>query len=213
VLSADDIGFVDPNINSIFRPATAPAGDTPGFLFARLVVPQGTAPGNYFLIVAHDPNNEIAEANENNNVFASDQSYPIGTTSNGTIDLELEVSVDRTDLEKFKNYTFTMVLTNNGPETATDISVRFSDLRGKLAFVEAFATKGDHQGWNFNWRDFDLAAGASATATVTYFTLVDDAPITFSSDVATHNEEDIDSTPGNGINANEDDDDRATLSP
>ena len=115
---------------------------------------------------------------------------------------------------------FTVTVTNAGPDYATDI--RVSDpVPAGLAFTSATATQGVYSATQATlgantyaagtWRVGRLAANQSATLTLVY-NVTGTTPITNTAQVSYSDMADPDSSPGNGV-ASEDDQASATITP
>ncbi len=132
-----------------------------------------------------------------------------GGNNGGEIDLELSLSQSTENPSQWSNYSVVATLTNDGPETATGVVVDFQAPDG-VVYVGAdpFSIDGGSfdpfasQLWSIN----SIPAGTSVSLTVNYFLLSPEAPVAYAQ-VTSANEEDSDSSPGNGTPpvANEDD--------
>ena len=121
------------------------------------------------------------------------------------IDLELTMTVNNSNPQVYTNVIFTATLTNQGPVTATGVTVSFP-MPQNMAHTAHSSTLGNYDLALEKWTVGSLPAGSSATLTMTLFTLTN-YPMTAYTQVMTANELDADSTPGNGAccTANEDD--------
>ena len=122
-------------------------------------------------------------------------------------DLELRKDVDNGNPNLFDDVTFTITVTNRGVDAATGVTVE-DLLPADLAYVS-------HSGGAYNdgtgiWTIGSMAAGGTTSLTITA-TVNDTGVITNTAQVETANEFDIDSTPGNDVPA-EDDQDNALVS-
>ena len=123
------------------------------------------------------------------------------------IDLELTKNVDQATVPVGTNVTWTITVVNQGPDAATGVTVS-DNLPSGVSYVS------DNGGGAFDaatatWTIGNLAVGASVSLQVT--TSVDEPGVHVNeAQVATANEDDIDSTPGNDI-ASEDDQDSAEV--
>jgi uncharacterized repeat protein (TIGR01451 family) len=97
---------------------------------------------------------------------------------------------------------FTVTLRNAGPNTATNVRVADSLPQG-LSFVSSSASQGSYAAGSGVWSVGAVASGASATLTVNA-TVTGSAPVTNTAEVATSDQFDPTSRPGNG-DADEDD--------
>jgi uncharacterized repeat protein (TIGR01451 family) len=123
-----------------------------------------------------------------------------------TADLRLAKSASDTTLTPGQQVTFTVVLTNDGPDTATGVSV-LDQLPAGLAFVTSTQTQGTYNSGTGVWTVGDLASGASATLTLTA-TFSGTGSVTNTAQVSASGTADPDSTPNN--NASTEDDQSST---
>ncbi|MGB0931055.1 MAG: CARDB domain-containing protein [Chitinophagales bacterium] len=112
------------------------------------------------------------------------------------IDLELSMTADQTNVDIYKNFTYTMILSNNGNETATGIEVDFG-LPPNTAYTNSSASKGTYILWTRTWSIAELQVGESATLEVIIFTLVKDKSFKGFAQVIAVDQIDADSTPNN----------------
>ncbi|NIL95755.1 MAG: DUF11 domain-containing protein, partial [Planctomycetales bacterium] len=151
---------------------------------------------------------EDPDSTPNNDVAAEDdQDDAILTTPQA--DLQLTKTVDNSTPNLLDNVTFTISLTNNGPQTATNVEVR-DQLPAGLAFVSALASQGSYDSGSGIWSVGDLAANGSQTLQITA-SVTSTSGITNVAQVSAADQQDPDSTPDNDM-ADEDDQDNATLS-
>jgi large repetitive protein len=140
-----------------------------------------------------------------NNVATEDDQASVQVTPQ-RIDLSLTKTTNRPRPNVGEEVTFTLTVTNAGPNGATQVQVRDQIPTG-LTFVSANPSVGTFDPITGIWSIPTLGAAASATLpiVVTY-----DSPmmITNTAEVIAADQSDVDSTPGNNA-ANEDD--RATL--
>ncbi len=144
-------------------------------------------------------NNDPAEDDQDDAVFT----VPL------TADLELEKGVNNSTPLLFETVTFTITVTNRGPDTATGVTV-LDDLNVLCCGEYVSHTNGAYNPLTGIWNIGTLAVNASTqlfiSVTITNSSLVD----TNWAQVWTANEFDIDSTPGNSV-PTEDDQDAAVL--
>lgn len=129
-------------------------------------------------------------------------------------DLSIEVSTEAESFNSFDKVPFSIQVTNDGPEDATGIVISIP-LPVATAFTSAEPSIGEYKVVAEEWIVGDLAAGESAEIEFTVFALTDDAPITVYAQVMAVDNEDPDSTPGNGDAADiaEDDEAEASIAP
>jgi len=129
-------------------------------------------------------------------------------------DLSIEISTEAEGFQAFDKVPFSIRVTNDGPEDATGIVVSLP-LPVATAFTSAEPSIGEYKVVAETWEVGDLAAGESAKIEFTVFALTADAPITVYAQVMSFDNEDPDSTPGNGDveDIAEDDEAAASLDP
>ncbi len=126
------------------------------------------------------------------------------------IDLELTKTVDNSTANVGENVTFTITVENVSTNDATGVAVSDS-LPAGLTFVSADADTGSYSNTNGIWTVGVLAAGDSATLDIVARVATSGTKINVAQ-VSGANEFDVDSTPGNGVLA-EDDQDEAPVTP
>ncbi len=179
-----------------------PTGSTPEGTISSvpgaITVPAGLAPGPYFLIVKADIDDSVDETIETNNLTS--RNFSVTSGPGLTVDMELTMTVDKPVLEAWTDFTFTITATNKGTSKATGIRVDWirSD-PDNMAFVDVETSKGDSQGWNGSWDEFNLDPGESATLEVIYFFKDQTTTTSLFAAVTATIENDIDSTPSPGL--------------
>lgn len=123
-------------------------------------------------------------------------------------DLRLTKSATPESPNPGENVTFTIVVTNDGPDTATNVTVS-DQLPVGLSFVAATPSQGTYDNQTGNWILGSLESGSSATLQLVA-TLNTANPVTNRAQVSTADQPDPDSTPGNSV-AGEDDQDSVTV--
>lgn len=125
-------------------------------------------------------------------------------------DLSLAKSVDDTTPQIGQTVTFTVTVTNAGPNPASGVAVRDQLTQG-LAFVDASASQGSYNNSTGIWTVGSLAGGGSATLTLraTVGSLGDK---TNTAQVSASDQADPDSTPNNDA-PGEDDQSSVTVAP
>lgn len=130
----------------------------------------------------------------------------------GSIDLALSMNQPNPTPNQWSNYQVDLTINNTGGQTATGVEVSFPKPTG---VVYNGGTQFTTSQGNFNpfadevWNVGTIQAGGSATLTVNYFLLVAESPVAWAEVIAA-NEPDADSTPGNGISPNVNEDDEAS---
>ena len=126
-----------------------------------------------------------------------------------TVDLELVKEVDTSSPALNENVTFTITIRNQGPGTATNVIVRDIIPVG-LQFVSSNASQGGYEATKLGyWTIGTLEPGQTEVLTITT-TVVITNMIENIAQVVAVDQPDIDSTPGNGV-PSEDDQDNAIV--
>jgi uncharacterized repeat protein (TIGR01451 family) len=120
-------------------------------------------------------------------------------------DLRLAKTVSAAFVNVGQNLTFRLTLNNDGPDTATGVTVR-DLLAAGLTFVSATASQGTYNNTTGDWTVGDVANGASVTLDIVA-TLTTAGAKTNTAEVTASGTFDPDSTPNDGQG-----DDRATVS-
>jgi len=123
-------------------------------------------------------------------------------------DLSLTKSVNNATPPIGGTVTFVITLNNAGPETATNVAVS-DQLPAGLSFVSAAATLGSYDDATGIWSVGTLAPGTGAVLTITA-TVVTAGVIANTAQVSASDQFDPDSTPGNSV-PTEDDQDTVTI--
>ncbi len=126
-------------------------------------------------------------------------------------DLSIEIAASSLEYDIFENTIFTITVTNDGPATATGISVAAS-LPDGFVYTSDETSQGNYVLFNETWNVGTLFPGSSATLELNLFSTVEGEEILMATEVLTSDQDDPDSTPGNGPNE-EDDYDFLILTP
>ena len=126
------------------------------------------------------------------------------------IDLELDITADRTTLNQYENVTYTVTLKNNGPATATGVRVS-AGLPNGLVHSANSTDKGKYSLFFETWEIPMLNAGETATLNLRLFSLINDADVTNFVQVIAASQDDIDSTPDNNATTSPNEDDEAVV--
>lgn len=144
-----------------------------------------------------------------NNVESEDDQQTASIAAQSA-NLALALAADQTRPLVGQHVTYTFTLTNSGPDSATGIDVR-GGLPSGLSFVAANPSAGSYSSASGLWSVPTLAPGATATLTlVTSYDVPQE--ITLTGEVMAVDQFDPNSTPGNGL-ATEDDQDAVTIEP
>jgi uncharacterized repeat protein (TIGR01451 family) len=137
-----------------------------------------------------------------------DDATVIATVPPPEIDVELTKDVAPAAVQVGDETTFTVSVLNRGPDPATGVVVA-DTLPAGLAYV-SHSGAGSFDSSTFIWTIGDLAVDESVS--LSFVVTVDEVgSFTNVAEVIEHNEEDVDSTPGNGTDNDEDDWDDATV--
>ncbi|PDV96605.1 hypothetical protein A9Q02_06520 [Candidatus Chloroploca asiatica] len=123
-------------------------------------------------------------------------------------DLELAKTVSAPRVNVGDSATFTITLFNRGPDPATGVTVR-EELPAGLEFVSAFASRGSYSNATSIWTVGNLAVNETVTLALDVIVRATGTQ-TNTAEVDTSDQHDPDSTPGNNI-PTEDDQDSATI--
>ncbi|MEL6866234.1 MAG: T9SS type A sorting domain-containing protein, partial [Bacteroidota bacterium] len=177
------------------------------------ITPTGPNPST---ITIDLPANRVTDSGGNQNTASNTLSVLYSVSSSGA-DLELTMTVDNTNFQRFSYRAFTATLVNKGPQTANNVTVAFPIPTGNVleGGNEYTATQGTY---DFNgsqtWTVGSLAPNDPQSITISVFILQENPPMVAWAEVATANPNDPDATPGNGTccsTVNEDDEAIATV--
>ncbi len=172
-------------------PVTIGAGGS--FTVSFTVTP--TAGGTYVNprsggTAAVDPDGNVGESNEANNTFTDNV-----TVTGCMADLSLTKTVDIATPPRGSNVTFTVTVTNSGPDQATGVTVN-DLLPAGYTFVSSGATQGTYVDGTGIWTVGTLSNGGTATLQITA-TVNPTGPYANSAQVSGSDQGDPDSTPNN----------------
>ncbi|MBS9462726.1 DUF11 domain-containing protein [Flagellimonas sp. 389] len=181
-----------------------PNGTTETLNIVAIVNPTG----DYFNVTEVFSSNNLDPNStpNNNNIFENDQDSA-GTTPIPAADLSLEKTVDNEFPDVASNVTFTLNLTNDGPSDATGVVVQD-------ALPSGYTYISDDSGGTYNattgqWNVGTVPLNSSIVLNVTV-QVNPTGDYTNSAEVVSVIELDPDSTPGNGILAEDDQDEQST---
>ncbi len=123
----------------------------------------------------------------------------------GTADLSLRMSVERTDVHVGDTLTVSVYLRNDGPDDARRIRVDWLGWRLDMIRVETANGNTRVNSWHGRWEDVALDAGDSTVVVIT--AVVEKLPTVLTAGVQQSSARDPDSRPGRGVA----EDDNATL--
>ena len=206
-----------------FISSTATAGSynqNTGIWSLNGVLPNGTTETLIITVSVNPAGNytnvaEITAANTNdpdstvnNNLLAEDDQDSATATPIPIIDVSLTKVVDNEFPDVTDNVTFTITIQNDGPSDATGIVVR-DVLESGYNYISDTGG-GAYDNVSGLWSVGNLARGASASLNITV-SINTVGTYNNIAEVISVNEQDVDSTPGNGINTEDDQDEQATL--
>ena len=142
-----------------------------------------------------------SDSTPGNNVAAEDDQASVAFETQ-IADLSLTKTVDNATPGRDDEITFTLTLSNAGPNTATDVVV--SDLLPPgLRFVSSNPSIGTYDATNGRWTVPSVPVGAVATLQITTALTGSDVTIN-TAEIISARQFDIDSTPGNNVAAEDD---------
>ena len=112
------------------------------------------------------------------------------------VDVELSIS-GPSEFTAFETFPYELSITNTGTETANNIVVKADPPEG-TAYVEHIESKGNYGSFFKRWEIPSLEPGESATLEISVFPILEGEAITGFVEVIEMDEEDTDSSPGNG---------------
>lgn len=161
-------------------------------------------------------NNTSGNVSSTNGGSGNTASDSLVVTAPTTIDVSLDKQVSDATPNVGSTVTFTLVIANAGPSTATNIDVT-DVLPSGYTYVAASITGGDSRNdsnpstTGLTWTINSLASGGSTNLTYQASVLASGAYDNYAQ-VMDHDQSDSDSTPGDG-STSEDDDDTQTVTP
>jgi len=199
-LSTDNqLSSNDPLIGEIptgnFTPGTSVENVNGAFNLA------GVTQGSYFVFFKIDKDDVVPESNESNNIISRNFSVTGNINPGDFIDLELDMSATIPNPARFSKTRITLTLTNKSTTFATNISTQlFLSPDNDFAFSGdgsvSFTGGGTFSTSSGTWRLPSLPGGATATVSFDLFTLSDDFDPC--AQIVSVDQDDGDSTPGNG---------------
>jgi uncharacterized repeat protein (TIGR01451 family) len=126
------------------------------------------------------------------------------------VDLELDIVANVTSYTQYVDVTYTVTITNAGTEPATGVTVAAGLPTGMVHTFNS-TNKGTYSLFFERWNVGDLAPGESGELTLVLFPLIKDSDITNFVQVLTQDQNDADSSPGNGTCCTPQEDDEAAV--
>ncbi|WP_282085892.1 PKD domain-containing protein [Aquimarina algiphila] len=206
VLYSSTAGVYD-ETTGIWNIGTIPSGDTETLLIDVLV----NETGNYTNVAQVTASGVLdLDSTPNNNILAEDDQDEVVVTPVLTPRIDLSVTKIADDLTPNVGgtITFTMTVTNDGPSNATNVVV--TDLLASgYQYVSSTVTVGTYEPLNGSWTIGNLANSVTQTLTITANVLAM-GDYTNVVEVTDATENDIDSTPANNDDT---EDDQVTIEP
>ncbi len=193
------------------------AGDTARLDLTLFPLVDSVDVTNFFEVVTSgqdDP--DSTPGNGNGTTANEDDEAVITLVNNGqpqmggdTSDLSLSITTDSTGYNIFEDFVYHLTVVNNGPDDAGGITV-------SAGLPAGFAFTGSNAGNQYDpfsgvWNVGFLASGDSVRLDLTLFPLVDTADVVTYFQILTSNQDDPDSTPGNGANNTASEDDEVVI--
>ncbi|MEO8268485.1 MAG: dockerin type I domain-containing protein, partial [Aureliella sp.] len=125
-----------------------------------------------------------------------------GEQADQNADLSLVVTVDNASAKVGQNVTFQIALNNAGPDGATSVTVQ-DQLPAGLQYVNSTTSTGSYNATTGLWNVGSLARGTTTTLTIVAKLLTDQS-VSNVAQVATSDQLDPDSTPGNNVVSEDD---------
>ncbi|QDT08378.1 Large cysteine-rich periplasmic protein omcB precursor [Planctomycetes bacterium K23_9] len=192
--------------NGIWEIGTVTAGATPTLVINATVDNSRGSTNEAEITAADQPDGDSTPGN--NLAGEDDQASADFVTQ--VADLSLTKTIDNTNPGRNDPVNFLLTLTNDGPNTATEVVV--TDLiPAGLRFVSANPSIGTYNPTNGFWNVASLPVGAAATLQIAT-ALTGATSTTNVAEITSARQFDIDSTPGNGV-AGEDDISDASIDP
>ena len=201
----DDAGGDYDPATGLWSPGTLAIGATSSLTVTAEVAASGTITNGAQVAAVDQADPDSVPGND---VLTEDDQDEVALTVAPAADLRVAKGVDDPNPNVGDTVTFTVTLTNDGPDDATGVELTDTPSAG-LTVTTATAATGTYDGTTGVWSVPTLAAGASTTLTIT--TTVDaTGPQRNAAEVTAVDQFDPDSTPGNGV-AGEDDQAAAAL--
>lgn len=168
----------------------------------NVTIPLSTPSGTTFVRVRISTQSGLTPRGEASDGEVEDFAAAVGIAPPQFADLSLTHRVSDPNPTLGQDVTFTITLNNAGPDPASNIEVT-SFLPFDLVFTSSTLTQGEYDDLDGLWFVDDLASGATAVLTVTA-TVDSTDTITHTAEVTASDQNDPDSTPGNGISGEDD---------
>ncbi len=159
-----------------------------------------------------DPNNNMTTVpNEDDEaVVTLTPSVTPPTPGAGTADLSLTLTASGAPYYIYETVPYTATIRNDGPEAATNVKVAIGLPEGQV-FTSSRVSQGEYNLFFEEWNVGTLAAGQTATLTLTLFNLVQNTNVTQFAQVVKSDQRDPDSTPASNTTRTPAEDDEAAV--
>src|SRR5690606_8543552 len=142
------------------------------------------------------------DSTPNNNLIEEDDQQELGTSPRHITDISLDLTVDHEDPEIGQEVLFTLVVHSGGPNDATGLLIeqRWAD---GLEILSVTTSAGDHDLASGLWELASLGNGQSAELQLRAL-ILENGPYGLGSELMALDGMDPDSTPGNGVESEDD---------
>lgn len=193
------------NVSGIWDVGTLTNGSSTSLSILANVNPTGNYT-NVAEITGHDQFD--SDSSPNNNVPGEDDQDEVVVNPNPVVDISVTKTVDDLIPNVGDQIIFTVTVQNDGPSDATNLVVT-DVLASGYDLVSANTSNGTYNSVNGSWTIGSLASGASETLTITT-DILSSGNYANTAELTGLSEMDVDSTPGNNSEA---EDDQQTLTP
>lgn len=157
------------------------------------------------------PAGSFSDAANNMNLASNQLSVNYSPVVVGdNVDLQLTLSVDKTNFRIYEEIQYTLRVFNNGTITARDILIDFP-FPDDFVYTDKTTTSGFYDDWIQEWTIDQLDGNSEAVLELTLFSLQADGPRKAFVEVVRASPQDVDSTPGNDTDQIADEDDEASI--
>lgn len=176
-------------------------GATATLNIVALVLPDGPY-DNYAQVATSDQNDP--DSNPGNDSTTEDDDDSVVIIPNPIADLELDKSllIGSAAPAVYSHITFRLTLTNQGPSMATNVEAT-DQLPAGYSFVSAIASQGAYDDGTGVWQVGTLLSGQTVTLDIEVMVNIN-GPYTNLAEVTQATEDDLDSTPGSGVDTDND---------
>lgn len=196
---SDDSGGLYNPFDGEWDIATLPLGGSAVLNITALVNPSGSYLNGAEVVSSRffDP-----DSTPNNNRPEEDDQQELGTSPRHITDISLELSADHTEPEIGEEVLLTLVVHNGGPNDASGLLIA-QRLGQGLEILSAAPSGGDYDAASNLWDLASLPNGKSATLQLRAL-ILSDGPYEIGSELMALDGFDPDSTPGNGLESEDD---------